>query len=330
MSRVIKFDRAGGPEVLRYVEEEVRAPGPSEVRIKVKAIGVNRAESMWRRDDYIEPVASFPAVLGYEAAGVVDSVGLGVTDVAVGDEVNVMPAFSQNDYGTYGEVVVVPLHAVVKHPKSLTAVEAASVWMMFVTAYGALVADAKVGKGDFVLIPAASSSVGLAAIQIANYAGATPIAVTRTAAKKQQLLEAGAAHVIVSDEEDLVEGVTRITQGRGVDVAFDPIGGPDFPRLISALKFNGTVFIYGALAEGVTPLPVLAMIAKMPIIKGYSIWSTSGDPARSKAAVEYVLKGFEVGTLKPIIDRVFTFDEMLEVHRYLETNGQFGKIVVTV
>jgi NADPH:quinone reductase-like Zn-dependent oxidoreductase len=330
MSRVIKFDRAGGPEVLRYVEEEVRAPGPSEVRIKVKAIGVNRAESMWRRDDYIEPVASFPAVLGYEAAGVVDSVGLGVTDVAVGDEVNVMPAFSQNDYGTYGEVVVVPLHAVVKHPKSLTAVEAASVWMMFVTAYGALVADAKVGKGDFVLIPAASSSVGLAAIQIANYAGATPIAVTRTAAKKQQLLEAGAAYVIVSDEEDLVEGVTRITEGRGVDVAFDPIGGPDFPRLISALKFNGTVFIYGALAEGVTPLPVLAMIAKMPIIKGYSIWSTSGDPARSKAAVEYVLKGFEVGALKPIIDRVFTFDEMLEVHRYLETNGQFGKIVVTV
>ncbi len=330
MPRVIKFDRAGGPEVLRFVEEEVRAPGRSEVRIKVKAIGVNRAESMWRQDDYIEPVSSFPAVLGYEAAGVVDAVGPDVTDVAVGDEVNVMPAFSQNDYGTYGEVAVVPLHAVVKHPKSLSHAEAASVWMMFVTAYGALIADAKVGKGDFVLIPAASSSVGLAAIQLANYAGATPIAVTRTTAKKQQLLEAGAAHVIVSDEEDLVEAVMRITGNKGVDVAFDPIGGPDFPKLIAALKFNGTVFIYGALAEGVTPLPVLAMIAKMPIIKGYSIWSTSGDPARSKAAVEYVLKGFEVGALKPVIDRVFTFDEMVEVHRYLESNGQFGKIVVTV
>jgi NADPH:quinone reductase-like Zn-dependent oxidoreductase len=330
MPRVIKFDRAGGPEVLRFVEEEVRAPGPSEVRIKVKAIGVNRAESMWRLDDYIEPVASFPAILGYEAAGVVDAVGPDVTDVAVGDEVNVMPAFSQNQYGTYGEVVVVPLHAVVKHPKSLSHTEAASVWMMFVTAYGALIADAKVGEGDFVLIPAASSSVGLAAIQIANYAGATPIAVTRTAAKKQQLLDAGAANVIVSDEEDLVEAVTRITGGKGVDVAFDPIGGPDFPKLIAALRFNGTVFIYGALAEGVTPLPVLAMIAKAPIIKGYSIWSTSGDPARSQAAVDYVLKGFEVGALKPVIDRVFSFDEMVEVHRYLETNGQFGKIVVTV
>ena len=330
MSRTIKFDRAGGPEVLKFVEEEVRSPGPSEVRIKVKAIGINRAESMWRNDDYIEPVSAFPAVLGYEAAGIVDAVGPDVTTVAVGDEVNVMPAFSMNQYGTYGEVVIVPIHSVVKHPKSLSYTEAASVWMMFVTAYGALIEDSKVGKGDFVLITAASSSVGLAAIQIANYAGATPIAVTRTTAKKQQLLDAGAAHVIVTQDEDLVKEALRITDGKGVDVAFDPIGGPDFPKLISALRFNGTVFLYGALAEGVTPLPVLEMIAKMPIVKGQSIWSTSGNAARSKAAVEYVLKGIGAGALKPVIDRVFTFDEMVDVHRYLEQNGQFGKIVVTV
>lgn len=330
MSRTVKFAKAGGPEVLEFIEEEVRSPGPSEVRIKVKALGINRAESMWRNDEYIEPVGSFPAILGYEAAGIVDAVGPDVKDVAVGDEVNVMPSYSQNQYGTYGEVVVVPLHAVVKHPKSLSYAEAASVWMMFVTAYGALVEDSKVGKGDFVLITAASSSAGLGAIQVANYAGATSIAVTRTAAKKQQLLDAGAAHVIVSDEEDLLEGVMRITDGKGVDVAFDPIGGPDFPKLLSTLKFNGTVFLYGALAEGVTPLPVLDMIAKMPVIKGYSIWSTSGDAARSKAAVEYVLKGFEVGALKPVIDRVFTFDDIVEAHRYLENNGQFGKVVVTL
>ena len=330
MSRTIKFDRPGGPEVLKFVEEAVRLPGPSEVRIKVKAIGINRAESMWRNDDYIEPVTAFPAGLGYEAAGVVDAVGSDVKDVAVGDEVNVMPAFSQNDYGVYGEVVVVPLHAVIRHPKSLSHTEAASIWMMFVTAYGALIEDAKVGKGDFVIIPAASSSVGLAAIQIANYAGATPIAVTRTIAKKQQLLDAGAAHVIVSEEQDLVAEVMRITHDKGADIAFDPIGGPDFPKLIAALKFNGVIFVYGALASGVTPLPLLDMIAKMPIVKGQSIWSTSGDPARSKAAVDYVLKGLEIGALKPVIDRVFKFDEIVDAHRYLENNGQFGKIVVTV
>ena len=329
MSRTIKFSKAGGPEVLEFVETEVPAPGPTEVRISVKAIGINRAEAMWRVDEYIEPV-KFPAGLGYEAAGVVDAVGRDVTGFAPGDKVNLIPSFSMNQYHTYGEVIIAPAHAVVKHPESLSYAEAASVWMMFVTAYGALIEDAKVGKGDFVIIPAASSSVGLAAIQIANYAGATSIATTRTADKKQQLLDAGAAHVIVTDETALVEEVTRITGGQGARVVFDPVGGPNFPKLISALSFQGIAYIYGALSEGVTPLPVLDMIAKMITVKAHNIWLTSGDATRRKAAVEYVLKGLESGALKPVIDRTFTFDEMVDVHRYLETNGQFGKIVVTV
>lgn len=329
MSRIIKFAKAGGPEVLEFVETEIPAPGPDEVRIKVKAIGINRAESMWRHDDYIEPV-QFPAGLGYEASGIVDAVGSNVTDVAVGDEVNVMPSFSMNQYHTYGEVILVPAYAVVPHPKSLSFTDAASIWMMFVTAYSALIEDAKVTKGDFVLIPAASSSVGLAAIQIANYAGATPIALTRTSAKRQQLLDAGAAHVIATGEVDLVTEVMRITDGKGARVAFDPVGGPAFPTLISALSFQGIVYLYGALAEGPTTLPVLEMIAKMPTIKAHNIWLTSGDETRRKAAIAYVLKGLEVGALKPIVDRTFKFDDMVEVHRYLEQNGQFGKIVVTL
>src|SRR6267378_3819639 len=148
MSRTIKFAKAGGPEVL----------------------------------DYFEPVKSFPAGLGYEAAGIVDAVGKDVSGFAVGDDVNVIPSFSMNDYATYGEVILVPDYAVVRQPKALSFTEAASVWMMFVTAYG-LIEDAKVTKGDFVLILAATSSVGLATIQIANYTGATTIALTRTSAK---------------------------------------------------------------------------------------------------------------------------------------------------
>src|SRR6267143_3245843 len=226
MSRTIKFAKAGGPEVLEFVEVQVPAPGPNEVRIKVKAIGINRAEAMWRVDDYIEPVKKFPAGLGYEAAGSVDAVGKDVSGFAVGDDVNVIPSFSLNDYATYGEVILVPDHAVVRQPKALSFTEAASIWMMFVTAYGALIEDAKVTKGDFVLIPGASSSVGLAAIQIANYAGATTIALTRTSTKKQQLRDAGAAHVIATEEVDLVGEVMRITNGQGARVAFDPVGGP--------------------------------------------------------------------------------------------------------
>src|ERR1700731_1713525 len=119
MSRTIKFARAGGPEVLEFVEAQVPAPGPNEVRIKVKAIGINRAEAMWRVDDYTEPV-KFPAGLGYEAAGIVDAVGKDVTGFAVGDDVNVIPSFSLNAYATYGEVILVPDHAVVRPPRGIS------------------------------------------------------------------------------------------------------------------------------------------------------------------------------------------------------------------
>jgi NADPH:quinone reductase-like Zn-dependent oxidoreductase len=329
VSRIIKFAKAGGPEVLEFIETQVPDPGPHEVRIKVKAIGINRAESMWRNDRYVEPV-SFPAGLGYDASGIVDAVGKDVAGFAVGDVVSTIPAFSMNQYFTYGEVILIPAHAVVKHPESLSFIEAASIWMPFITAYGALIVDAKVTQGDFVIIPGASSSVGLAAIQLTNYAGGTPIALTRNSAKKHQLLDAGAAHVIATEEQDMVAEVLRITNGKGARVAFDPIGGPNFPTLVSALAQQGIVYIYGALSEGDTPIPVLAMIRKAPNIKGYSIWQITSDEVRRQVAVEYIVKGLASGALKPVIDRTFKFDEMREVHRYLERSGQFGKIVVTV
>jgi NADPH:quinone reductase-like Zn-dependent oxidoreductase len=144
------------------------------------------------------------------------------------------------------------------------------------------------------------------------------------------LLDAGAAHVVVTDETDLVEEIMRITAGKGARVAFDPVGGPNFAKLISALSFQGIAYLYGALDERATTLPVLEMIAKMISVKAHNIWLTSGDPVRRQAAVEFVLKGLESGALKPVIDRTFPFDEIVDAHRYLETNGQFGKIVVTV
>jgi NADPH:quinone reductase-like Zn-dependent oxidoreductase len=329
MSRTVRFAKAGGPEVLEFVNEKVAAPGPAEVRIKVKAIGLNRAESMWRNDKYVAPVR-YPAGLGYEAAGIVDAVGKEVTGIAVGDAVSTIPAFSLNQYGTYGEVILMPAHVVVKHPQSLSFTEAAAVWMMFITAYGALIVDARVGNGDFVIIPAASSSVGLAAIQIVNHAGATPIALTRTSEKKKRLLEAGAVHVIAIQEQDMVAEVMRVTNGKGARIAFDPVGGPNFPKLISALADRGIVYIYGALSEGDTPMPVLDMIAKMPAVKGYSVRQIMGDEAGRRDAVEYIVKGLASGAFKPVIDRTFKFDDMVEAHRYLENGGQFGKIVVTV
>ena len=124
--------------------------------------------------------------------------------------------------------------------------------------------------------------------------------------------------------------VMRITNGNGARVAFDQVGGPDFRKLISALADQGIAYIYGALSEGATPIPVLQMIPKMPTVKGYRIRLVVGDETRRKDAVEYVVGGLASGALKPVTDHTFKFDEMVEVHHYLENSGQFGKIVVTV
>src|SRR5258707_320315 len=134
-----------------------------------------------------------------------------------------------------------------------------------------------------------------------NYAGATSIALTRTSGKKKQLLEAGAAHVIATQGQDMVAEVMRITNGKGARVAFDPVGGSNFSKLISALADQGIVYIYGALGEGDTPLPVLDMILKMPTVKGYSVRQVMGDESGRRAAVEYIVKGLAGGALKPII-----------------------------
>jgi NADPH:quinone reductase-like Zn-dependent oxidoreductase len=329
MSRVVEFSEAGGPEVLKFRDIDVPEAGPGQVRIRVKAIGLNRAESMWRQNKYIEPV-QFPARLGYEAVGTVDSVGKDVTTIAVGDEVNVIPSFSMNQYGMYGEVVLAPIYAVVKHPKALSPVEAASIWMMFITAYGALIEDAKITSQDSVIIPGASSSVGLAAIQIANSVGAKSVALTRTSAKRKQLTDAGAKYVIATEEEDLLKEIGKITGGQGARVVFDPVSGPTLSKLIKAMSFQGLFYLYGALSDAPTTLPVLDLIGKIITIKGHNVWLTSGDPARQKAAVDFVVNGLEKGTLKPVVDRVFAFDQIVDAHRYLEASGQIGKVVVTI
>jgi len=124
--------------------------------------------------------------------------------------------------------------------------------------------------------------------------------------------------------------VMRITDGNGARIVFDPVGGLDFTRLIAALADRGIAYIYGALSEDATSIPVLELIRKMPTIKGYSIRLVASDAERRQVAINYVAKGLASGALKPIIDRTFKFDEMVEVHRYLESGGQFGKIVVTL
>ncbi|VFU09954.1 zinc-dependent alcohol dehydrogenase family protein [Methylocella tundrae] len=329
MSRHVRFDKIGPPDVLHLVDLDVPAPAAGEVRIRVKAIGVNRAEAMFRSGQYLEE-PKLPAGLGYEAAGEIESIGEGVTGFAIGDAVSVIPAFSLNQYGLYGELVLAPAFAVIKHPPNLSFAEAAAAWMMYVTAYGALIDIARLSAADAVLIPAASSSVGIAAIQIANMVGATPIALSRTSAKRARLQELGAAHVIATEEQDLVAEVGRITNGQGARVTFDPVGGPTLAKLAEASARHGIIFQYGALSPEPTLLPLFDLLRNLLTIRGYVLMEITGDPARLQRAKSFVVDGLAKGALRPVIAKTFPLDQIVEAHRFLESNQQIGKIVVTV
>lgn len=329
MPRTVRFHRLGGPEVLQIEDLPSRLPGPEEVRIRVAALGLNRAETMFRSGSYLEP-AVLPSRIGYEAAGVIDAIGDRVEGLQLGDAVAVVPAFSMSEYGVYGEEAVVPARAVVKTPPDLSPVEAAAVWMAYLTAYGALIDIGELGPDDFVLIPAASSSVGLAAIQIARMMGAMPIATTRTEAKKQALLEHGAAAVIVTEEEDLAEEVRRLTNNRGVRIVFDPVAGPYVENLASITEPGGILFLYGVLSLKATPLPLFKALANALTFRGYTLFEISLDDERLARGVNIILKGLAHGMLRPVIARTFPLDQMVEAHEYLESNEQFGKIIVTV
>ncbi|WP_267361266.1 MULTISPECIES: zinc-dependent alcohol dehydrogenase family protein [unclassified Methylobacterium] len=329
MARVVRFHRTGGPEVMQFDDLAVGDPQRGEMRVRIEAIGLNRAEAMFRSGAYLEP-PRLPARLGYEASATIETVGEGVNGFAPGDAVSVIPAFSMNDYGVYADRAIVPAYAVVQRPTGVSAIASAAVWMAYLTAWGALIDIGRLGRGDAVIVPAASSSVGLAAIQIANSVGAIPIAMTRKRAKAAALQEAGAAHVVVTSEQDLVAEVERATGGKGARLVFDPVGGPQVETLAEATSQRGVILIYGALATAHTPFPVIAAMQKALTLRGYTLFEFIRDPERLGRAAAFIEDGLAGGGLKPIIAKTFPLDAIVQAHIFMESNSQFGKIVVTV
>jgi NADPH:quinone reductase-like Zn-dependent oxidoreductase len=329
MPKIVRFHAVGGPEVLRIEEETPKQPGKGEVRIKVQAVGLNRAESMFLRGQYVEP-PKFPAGVGYEASGVVEAVGPDVDKNWVGKQVSTIPAFSMNDYAMLGEEVIAPAAALGEYPAKLSPVEGAAIWMQYLTAYGALVAIAHLAKGDFVLIPAASSSVGIAAIEIAKAEGAISIAATRKSNKKAELLSLGAGHVIATEEEDIVARVKEITGGKGARVIFDPVAGPFLEKLAAAAAIGGIIFQYGWLSVQPTPFPLFTALGKGLSVRGYSLMEITRNPEKLAGAKKYIYERLADGRFRPKVAKIFPFAQTVEAYKYLESNAQVGKVVITV
>ena len=326
MSKVVRIHEQGGPEVLRLEDLEVGAPGPGEIRVRIEAIGLNRSEAAFRAGQYpVKP--KFPTLMGYEACGVVESLGDGVKDFKAGERVCVLPTYRLGEYGVYAESAIVPARSVIAAPPGLNSIEAASIWMQYLTAM-AIIEITHATIGDFVIIRAASSSVGLAAIQLANWAGATPIAATRRSDKRQALLDHGAKHVIATEETDLVAEVMKITAGKGARIVFDPVGGPYVQTLAEAMAVDGTLFIYGGLSGQPTMHPHWPAAFKNLSIRGWVASTIWNHPDRMTRAKALILRGLEDGHLAPVIAKTFALQEIVAAHRYLESNQQMGKIVV--
>jgi NADPH:quinone reductase-like Zn-dependent oxidoreductase len=329
MPKIVRFHELGGPEVLKFEEVQTPQPAEGEVRLKVQAVGLNRAEALFIRGHYLEQ-PKLPSRICYEAAGIVEAVGPGVDASWVGKRVATVPGFSMSDYGVLGEECVVPARVLGEFPAKLSVEEGAAIWMQYLTAYGALIHYGKVNSNDFVIITAASSSVGLAAIQIVKAEGAKSIAVTRTSAKKKELTALGADFVIASEEEDLVQRVQEITGGKGARLVFDPVAGPFVEKLAEATAPLGTIFVYGLLSMQPTPFPLRACLGKGISVRGYTLHEVTVEAEVFKTAKQYVFDRLADGRFHPKIAKTFPFAQTREAYEYLESNAQVGKVVITV
>jgi len=330
MSKVVKFYEPGSADVLKIEDESLIPPAEGEARIAISAIGVNRFEIMFREDNYaISP--QFPSRLGGEAVGIIEALGSNTNTFQIGDRVTVLATLPMSQSGVYAEHTNVPITSLVKSTDDFTNINEAALWLSYITVYGPFIEYENMQAGQSALITAASSSVGLAAIQVVKDRGGIAIATTRTSAKRQALLNAGADYAIATEEENLLERVQEITKGDGVDIAFDAVGGKLLPAVVQSTAAGGKIYEYGFLdAGGVSGsninLPIVMLYAKM--LGFYSVFEIMLNPERMNRAEVWLRNAVKRGAIKPQIAQTFPLDEIVAAHHYMESGQQFGKIIV--
>ncbi len=328
-TRGVRIHQFGGPDVLHIEDTLVGEPGFGEVRLDIRAIGLNRTEVTLRSGrSPIKP--SLPTSIGWEAAGVIDEVGPDVENWRSGDRVALVPAYGAAQYALYSEVAIAPAHSLVAIPDDQTFEQAAATWAAFGTAWAGLISVGKLKNGDTVLISAASSSVGLAAIQTAIRVGARPIALTRTSQKAEALRAHGAAAVLAVEEVDVAQQVKDLTGGKGAELVLDAVGGPGFPKLVEATATGGMLILYGALSSEPTVVPPFQVFARNLTIRGFAFPNIARSDEHLAAMKQFVGEGISERSLVPTIACTFKFDEIIEAHRFLESSNRTGKTVVSI
>lgn len=339
--RCIVVREHGGFDRLRLEEREVPAPGPGQVRLRLRAIGLNHLDTWVRRG---VPGHSFPLPLipSSDGCGVIDALGPGVTGWREGDEVVVLPGVScgaceacqsgvdqlcrhyhilgESCDGTAAEFVCLPVANIAPKPAPLTAPAAASIALVFQTAWNMLVRRAELRAGEPVLVHAGLSGVGSAAVQIASLLGAQVIATAGGAEKCRRVAALGAHHVIDHRAKDVVAEVRALTGKAGVHVVFEHVGAATFAGSLKLLQRGGRLVTCGATTGGNVQLPLHMVFFKSLSVLG----STMG----SKGDLRGILRLFEQGRLRPVLDRELPMAQVGEAHRLLEAREALGKLVL--
>jgi synaptic vesicle membrane protein VAT-1 len=336
--RQMVITRHGGPEVLQLREKDDPVPGPGEVRIRVRASGVNFADILARVGLYPDAPPP-PCVVGYEVCGHVDAVGSAVTGWREGDRVMALTRF-----GGYSDTVVVPEAFAFIPPPRLSDVEAAGVLVTYLTAAVALYRMAAVEAGEVVLVHGAAGGVGTAAVQLARLRDACVIG-TASASKHEAVRRLGAQHCIDYRREDVTARVKALTHGRGVDVVLDPRGGASVRESYALLAPLGRLVVFGVsdavpgarrslwrAAKLLVQSPAFRPLSLMNGNKGVfglnlgRLWT---EAARLQPLAALLIAELEGGRLHPIIAQTFPLAEAAAAHRFLHDRGNIGKVVLT-
>ena len=324
--RAIVITEPGGPEVLQLKELPSPQPSRGEVRVRVRATAVNRADLLQRLGMYPAPADAPKDIPGLEYAGEIDAVGEAVDAFKVGDKV-----FGLAGGGTYAEQLVVHAGTVAKMP-DVSFTDAAAIPEAFLTAYDAMVSQGGLAAGRTVLIHAVGSGVGTAAVQIARSIGAISIGTARTESKLGRARELGMDHGVVAREGKFADAVVRANGGRGVDVVLELVGGNYVAEDVGCVATLGRIVLVGLLAGRATEIDLGMVLRKRARIMGTVL---RARPLEEKIGIARVLADniaplVARGAFKPVIDRVMPLAEAAEAHRFMASNEGFGKIVLEV
>jgi putative PIG3 family NAD(P)H quinone oxidoreductase len=325
--RAIVIREPGGPEVLELRDVPTPEPSRGEVRVRVRGTAVNRADLLQRMGMYPAPPGSPRDIPGIEMAGEVDAVGDDVTELARGDRV-----FGILGGGGYAEYAVVHARTLARIPERMTFTDAAAVPEAFLTAWDAMVDQARLAAGETVLVHAAGSGVGTAALQIAKALAARSIGTVRTESKVAQLRSLGHGETIVVDGGSFADAVLARTQDRGVDVVVELVGGAYVAQDMRCLAPRGRIVVVGLMAGTRSDVDLATLMYKRAEIRGTVLRSR---PLEEKILAAIALDRhlaplFATGALRPVVDRVLPLAQAAEAHRIVASNETFGKVVLEV